>query len=105
MAGAVLWLFGAVATDMAAIYALVRSMGFRRIIWDIISIASIFLSFFCLRHCVLVISLAVAYALWCVFGIFGTMLMGRIFFRQKLTKAQLKGILLLTLGVACMSLA
>ena len=102
---AFLWLLGAVATDMGAIYALVRSHGFRRLLWAASSIAAIFLSFFCLRHSVLVIPLAVAYALWCVFGIFGTLLLGRLFFGQKLSRAQAVGVALLTLGVLCMSLS
>ena len=99
------WLIGAVATDMVAIYALVRSHGFRRLLWAALSIAAIFLSFFCLRHAVLVIPLAVAYALWCVFGIFGTLLLGRVFFGQRLSRAQAVGVALLTLGVLCMSLS
>ena len=105
MAGAILWLFGAVATDMVAVYALVRSHGFRRIVWALVAIGSISASFFCLRHSVLVIPLAVAYALWCVFGIFGTLILGKIFFGQKLSPAQMKGVILLTIGVVCMSLA
>lgn len=105
LAAAILWLLGAVLTDMAAIYALVRSRGFRQPGFAAMSIAAIGLSFFCLRHSVLVIPLAVAYALWCVFGIFGTLLMGRLVFGQKLTRAQLKGVLLLTIGVILMSIA
>ena len=102
---AFLWLLGAVATDMGAIYALVRSHGFRRLLWAAASIAAIFLSFYCLRHSVLVIPLAVAYALWCVFGIFGTLLLGRLFFGQRLNRAQGIGVALLTLGVLGMSLS
>lgn len=100
-----LWLFGAVATDMVAVYALARSHGFRNAGYSILSITFIFFSFFCLRHTVLVIPLAVAYALWCVFGIFGTLIMGRIYFGQKLSRSQLIGVFLLTIGVAAMSLA
>lgn len=102
---AILWLFGAVATDMVAIYALVRSQGFRKVTWTILSILAIFTSFFCMRHTVLVIPLAVAYALWCVFGIFGTLALGRLCFGQRLSMSQLAGIFLLTLGVIAMSLA
>lgn len=105
LAGAILWLFGAVATDMVAIYALVRSCGFRNIGFAALSIGSIALSFFCLRHSVLVIPLAVAYALWCVFGIFGTLFMGRVVFGQRLSRSQLLGVLLLTLGTLFMSIA
>ena len=50
---AILWLFGAVATDMVAISALVLSHGFRRWKWALLSIAAIFLSFFCMRRVVL----------------------------------------------------
>lgn len=102
---AFLWLLGAVGTDMVAIYALVRSNGFRKLWWAALSISAISLCFFCLRHSVLVIPLAVAYALWCVFGIFGTLLLGRIFFRQTLSRAQFQAVLLLTLGVIFISLA
>lgn len=102
---AFLWLLGAVVTDMVAIYALVRSNGFRKIRFAFLSIVAISLSFFCLRFSVLVIPLAVAYALWCVFGIFGTLLLGRLFFRQTLSKAQYKAVLILTIGVLCMSLS
>ena len=44
MLGAFLWLMGAVATDMVAIYALVRCQGFRQSFWTCLSIAMIFLS-------------------------------------------------------------
>ena len=68
-------------------------------------VAAILLSIFCLRHAVLVIPLAVAYALWCAIGIFGTLLLGRLFFGQWLTRAQGVGVALLSLGVLCMSFA
>ena len=63
MLGAFLWLMGAVATDMVAIYALVRCQGFRQSFWTCLSIAMIFLSFMCIRQIILVIPLVVAYAL------------------------------------------
>lgn len=101
---AFLWLLGAVATDMVAIYALVRCTGFRKPLWSAGSIAAIFCSFFCLRHSVLVIPLAMAYAFWCVFGIFGTLLMGRLVFGQRLGKGQNIGVVLLSIGIVFMSL-
>ena len=73
LAWALVWLAGAVATDMVAIPALVMSHGFRRLAWAALSIAAIFASFFCMRRVVTVIPLGVAYALWCVFGIYGTL--------------------------------
>lgn len=105
LAIAMLWLFAAVATDMVAIYALVRSCGFRQLRFAGLSIAAIFVSFWCMRHVVLVLPLGVAYALWCVFGIFGTLAIGRIVFRQQISRRKYAGIALLTLGVVCMSLA
>lgn len=102
---AFLWLLGTVAINMVSVYALVRSDGFRRLVWDAISIGAIICAFYCLRHAVLVIPLAVAYALWCVFGIFGVILMSSLCFRQKLTPNQCKGIVLLVLGIICISLA
>lgn len=100
-----LWLAGAVATDMVAIYALVCSKGFCRIGWALLSQMMIYLSFVCLRRVVLVVPLGVTYALWCVFGIFGTLAMGALFFRQRVTRQEQIGIALLTLGIVCMSLA
>ena len=83
---AILWLFGAVATDMVAISA-------------------IFLSFFCMRRVVLEIPLGVAYALWCVFGIFGTLAIGAFIFHQHISRQKQAGIVLLAIGVICMSLS
>ena len=54
---------------------------------------------------VLVIPLGVAYALWCVFGIFGTIIMGLVAFRQRLSGQSLIGIVLLTTGIICMALS
>lgn len=102
---AILWLLGAVATDMVAIYALVRSQGFRRRIWALQSIGMIFISFMCMRRVVAVIPLGVAYALWCVFGIFGTLAIGFLAFHQKISRRKRLGIVLLTIGIVCMSLA
>lgn len=88
---AILWLFGAVATDMVAISALVLSHGFRRWKWALLSIAAIFLSFFCMRRVVLEIPLGVAYALWCVFGIFGTLAIGAFIFHQHISRQKQAG--------------
>ena len=105
LAWALAWLAGAVATDMVAIPALVMSHGFRRLAWAALSIAAIFASFFCMRRVVTVIPLGVAYALWCVFGIYGTLAIGRLCFRQKLSRQKTFGVVLLSVGVVLMSLA
>lgn len=105
MAIACAWLFWAVATDMVAIYALVRSRGFRAPAWALLSLVMIFLSFMGIRRVVLVIPLGVTYALWCVFGIFGTIAIGRIAFHQTISRRKGVGIVLLTLGIVCMSMA
>lgn len=99
------WLFWAVATDMVAIYALVRSKGFRKPSWALLSLGMIFLSFMGIRRVVLVIPLGVTYALWCVFGIFGTIAIGNIAFHQTISRRKSFGIALLALGIICMSLA
>lgn len=99
------WLFWAVVTDMAAIYALMRSRGFRRLSWAFLSLAMIFLSFMCMRRVVAIIPLGMAYALWCAFGIFGTVLIGSQVFHQRISRQEYLGIGLLTLGIICMSLA
>ena len=99
---AILWLFGAVATDMVAISALVLSHGFRRWKWALLSIAAIFLSFFCMRRVVLEIPLGVAYALWCVFE---TLAIGAFIFHQHISRQKQAGIVLLAIGVICMSLS
>lgn len=98
------WLFWAVATDMVAVFALVRSRGFRNYGWAGMSIAQIFLSFWCMRRVITVVPLGVAYALWCVFGIFGTLIMGKIVFKQRLSTRKCVGIGLLTIGIVLMSL-
>lgn len=105
LAWALAWLAGAVATDMVAIPALVMSHGFRRLAWAALSIAAIFASFYCMRRVVAVIPLGVAYALWCVFGIYGTLAIGRLCFRQKLSRQKSFGVVLLSVGVVLMSLA
>ena len=51
------------------------------------------------------IPLGVAYALWCVFGIFGTLVIGFLAFHQKISRRKRIGIVLLTIGIVCMSLA
>ena len=101
---AAFWMFWAVATDMVAVFALVRSRGFRNHGWAALSIAQIFLSFWCMRRVITVIPLGVAYALWCVFGIFGTLAMGWLVFRQTLSRRKCLGIGLLTAGIVLMSL-
>lgn len=97
-------LFGAVAANMVSVYAQVRSKGFSRLWWALLSILAISFSFFCFRYAVLIIPLGLAYALWCVFGIFGTLALGRIFFQQKLSRTQFKAVLMLLVGVVLMSL-
>lgn len=99
------WLFWAVATDMVAIYALVRSKGFRKPAWALLSLCMIFLSFLGIRRVVLVIPLGVTYALWCVFGIFGTIAIGNMVFHQTISRRKSLGIALLALGIIFMSLA
>lgn len=65
----------------------------------------IFLSFMCMRRVVAIIPLGMAYALWCAFGIFGTVLIGSQVFHQRISGQEYLGIGLLTLGIVCMSLA
>lgn len=65
----------------------------------------IFLSFMGIRRVVLVIPLSVTYALWCVFGIFGTIAIAYMAFHQALSRRKIFGITLLALGIICMSLA
>jgi len=56
-----------------------------------------------MRRVITVIPLGVAYALWCVFGIYGTLAIGRFCFRQKLSRQN--GVVLLSVGIVLMSLA
>ncbi len=99
------WLIGAVILDLIANWALVKSQGFTVIKWSICSIAFVSAAFGCMAQAVLVMPLSIAYALWSVMGIFGTIFIGKFFFKQYLSKQKYCAIALLAIGIVLMNMA
>lgn len=100
-----LWLIGAVIFDMIANWALVKSEGFHVIKWSAMAVAFVSAAFACMAQSLLVMPLSIAYALWSVLGIFGTILLGKIFFSQHLSKQKYVAIMFLAIGVVLMNIA
>lgn len=100
-----IWLIVSVIVDILANWALKRSEGFSNKLWGILSIVLVSAAFGCMGQVILVMPLALAYALWCVMGIFGTTALSIIVFKQYLSKQKYAAIGVLTLGVVLMNIA
>lgn len=68
--------------DIFANLCVAASRGFKRIWFAVIAYILVGSAFYCLSLAVKTMDLAVAYAMWGVFGIIGTALGGWIMFRQ-----------------------
>lgn len=102
---ALFWIIAATILSILANWALKLSQGFKNKILGVLAISLISLGFGCMGQAILIMPLAIAYAIWCVLGIIGTALLGLIVFKQKLSMQKYIAIALLGTGVVLMSIA
>ncbi len=85
--------------DVAANMMLQKSKRFRRIGWGLGAIFLVWFAFWLLGEAVVVMDLAVAYALWGGIGVFGTAILGKPVFQQHLRPVGWLGIALIICAV------
>ncbi len=85
--------------DVAANLAIVQSKGFTKIYWGLFAIALVWAAFALLAQAIQGMELAVAYSLWGAIGIFGTAILGRIIFKQKLKPIAWAGMVIVVLAI------
>lgn len=86
--------------DVLANLALVRSDGFKKLLWGIWALVFVDLCFICLAFAIdLGMALPVAYTLWGAIGILGTVLGGYYLFKQKLKPIGIFGVALVLCAV------
>lgn len=101
---AILWLILSVILDLVANWALKRSEGFRKKLWGIAAIINVSLAFACIGQTLHAFPLSIAYALWSVLGIMGTLTIDKILFGQKLSRQKYVAVAVLTVGIVMMNM-
>lgn len=99
------WLALAIVLEIVANIFLKFSVGFRRKLQGLLSIAAVLGAFSALSQAVKGIDLSVAYALWGGFGIAATLAAGWILFGQRLNPKGWVGLVLLIAGMVMIKLA
>ncbi len=85
--------------DVAANMMLQKSKRFRRVGWGLGAILLVWFAFWLLGEAVVVMDLAVAYALWGAIGVLGTAILGKLVFQQHLRPIGWLGIALIICAV------
>jgi small multidrug resistance pump len=96
--------FFAVLSEVIATTALKFSEGFTKVIPSLVVVAGYGLSFYLLSLSLKVIPLGTAYALWSGIGIILTVLIGILFWREKIDWARGIGIMLILIGILVINL-
>jgi small multidrug resistance pump len=94
----------AIGCEIFATSQLKNSLGFTKILPSSFGILGFALSAMFLSFALKEIPIGIAYAVWASVGIVFTVLMGWLFYNQKLDVAALIGIVLILSGVVCVSL-
>lgn len=85
--------------DIAANLAIVKSKGFTKPAWGMLALVCVWIAFILLAQAIKGMDLAVAYSLWGAMGIFGTAVLGRIIFKQKLKLRAWVGMALIIIAI------
>lgn len=90
--------------EVISVVAMKYVDGFKRKIPIIVLVVGFFFSVSCLAYAMKVIPVGVAYAVWAAMGAVGIALVGRIWFKEKLSKGQTISLSVLILGVIALRL-
>ncbi|HSN57869.1 MAG TPA: multidrug efflux SMR transporter [Clostridiaceae bacterium] len=99
-----LYLFIAIAFELAGTTFLKYSAGFTKLVPSLISIAAYGICFFFFSRSLLSINLSVAYATWSALGLVITAFISFVVFNEGLTPAGVFGMLLIISGVTILNL-
>lgn len=99
------WLALAIVLEITANIFLKYSDGFKKMLFGLLSLASVLLAFSALAQAVKGIDLSIAYAVWGGFGIIATVAAGWILFGQRLNRKGWAGLTLLLAGMILLKLA
>lgn len=93
-----LWLFIAIVLEVLATSLLPKTKNFRR--WGVtLGVMAIYICcFFALSKAILVLSVGLAYALWCGLGVVMINLVGVVIYRNKIEQPAFVGISLIVAG-------
>lgn len=89
--------------DIVANLCIAKSRGFSRPVWGFASILLIWTAFFTLGFAVKEIDISIAYSAWGAIGVLGTVLLGRVIFRQKISPRSMVGVAMVIAAVGVLS--
>ena len=98
-------LFTGIILEAVAAGLLKLTNGFKNKLATIFCLLFYGVSYYAVRLSMRVISLGVAYTTWCGCGILLTSLIGIFYYKEKLSKINVLGIVVLTLGVVLLNYA
>lgn len=85
--------------EICMVFSLKKSKGFKKKQWSILTIVLAALSLLSLSLAMKTLEAGVAYRIWVAFGSIGSLLMGSIFFEEKISHKQLIFIVLIICSV------
>lgn len=85
--------------EISMVFSLKKSEGFKRKQWSVLTIILAAFSLLLLSLAMKTLEAGVAYSIWVAFGSVGSLLMGSIFFKEKISKQQLIFIVLIIFSV------
>jgi len=97
-------LAGSVSLDLAALYCIKRSNGFKRLAWGMGGMLLIILAFVLLSFVLNYMPLGVAYSAWGSMGVIGTVLIDRYVFNSRLGTQGIIGVCCIVAGIIAMQL-
>lgn len=97
-------LLGSVSLDLLANYCIKRSKGFSKLLWGASGLAFIIAAFVILSWVLNYLPLGIAYSVWGSFGLLGTVILDRVFFKTRLGKQGQVGIIFILAGIITLQL-
>lgn len=91
-------LFGAIVFELLGTSSLKHSNGFQNLVPSILVFVGYGLALFMLSIAVKQIPLGTAYAIWSGLGTFGALLIGYLFFDERIGPVQILGVVLIVVG-------
>lgn len=87
------------------VYSLKKSNNFKNKLWACLTILCGTASFFLLSYAMRFLDTGIAYSIWVAIGSVGTVLMSYLLFKEKLSKQQFLGIILIIISIIGLKLS
>jgi small multidrug resistance pump len=94
----------AIALEVSATSLLHKTHGFRRLVPTVAVFILYTLAFYLISRVVRVLDIGITYALWSALGTVAIVVVGVVFYREKMTASKLGALMLIVVGVVLLQL-